>query len=271
MDVVVITGIGGMGLACARRIGTGRRLVLADFNAGQLEAAAAALADDGYDVTPRVMDVADADSVAALASVAQGAGRLRALVHTAGLSPTMAPAERIYAVDLLGTAQVLDAFLPLAVDDTVAVMIASMAGHLVQLPPELERRLATGPTDQLLNVIGDLHANDPAQAYSTSKRGNQLRVEAAAAVWAARGARVVSISPGLISTPMGRLELDDPRTAQLRAISRVRRLGTPDDIAAAVEWLIGPAASLVNGIDLRIDGGVAATMRWNAAAATRRI
>src|SRR5450759_31027 len=148
MDVVVITGIGGMGLACARRIGTGRRLVLADFNAGQLEAAAAALADDGYDVTPRVMDVADADSVAALASAAQGAGRLRALVHTAGLSPTMASAERIYAVDLLGTAQVLDAFLPLAVDDTVAVMIASMAAQFVQLPPELERRLATGPTDQ---------------------------------------------------------------------------------------------------------------------------
>jgi NAD(P)-dependent dehydrogenase (short-subunit alcohol dehydrogenase family) len=267
MEVVVITGIGGMGLACARRIGFGRRLMVADCNASQLAAAAAALTDDGYDVTPRVVDVADPDSVAALASAAEEAGRLRALVHTAGLSPAMASADRIYAVDLLGSAQLLDAFLPLAVEGTVAVMIASMAGRFVQLPQELERRLATAPTDQLLQIAGELHGNDPAQAYGTSKRGNQLRVEAAAAVWAARGARVVSISPGIISTPMGRLELQDPRTAQLRTISRVRRLGTPDDIAAAVEWLISPAASFVNGTDLLIDGGVAATMRWNTAPA----
>jgi NAD(P)-dependent dehydrogenase (short-subunit alcohol dehydrogenase family) len=266
MDVIVITGIGGMGFACARRIGSGCRLVLADCNANLLETAAAALADDGYDIIPRVMDVADAASVAALASTAQSAGRLRALVHTAGLSPTMASAERIYAVDLLGTAYVLDAFLPLAVENTVAVMIASMAGHLFPLPSELERRLAMMPTDQLRNLISERLGDDPAQAYSVSKRGNHLRVEAVAADWAARGARVVSVSPGLIATPMGRLEMHDPRTAGLRAVSGVHRLGTPDDIAAAVEWLISPAASYVTGTDVRIDGGVTAKMRWTPAA-----
>jgi NAD(P)-dependent dehydrogenase (short-subunit alcohol dehydrogenase family) len=265
MDVIVITGIGGMGLACARRIGTGHRLVLADFNADQL-AAGAALAADGYEVLPQVMDVADPDSVAALAGAVQQAGRLRALLHTAGLSPSMASAERIYAVDLLGTALVLDAFLPLAVDGTVAVMIASMAGQLAPLPPELERRLATVPTDQLADFIKERHADEPGQAYGIAKRGNQLRVQAAAADWSARGARVVSLSPGITATPMGRLELQDPRTAQLRTMSRVHRLGTPDDIAAAVEWLISPAASFINGTDLLIDGGAVATMRWNAAA-----
>ncbi|MBP1686955.1 MAG: family oxidoreductase [Deltaproteobacteria bacterium] len=267
MDIIVITGIGGMGLACARRIGGGHRLLVADFKADQLEVATAALAAEGYDVVPQVMDVADAKSVAALAAAAQKAGRLRALVHTAGLSPSMASAERIYAVDLIGTALVLDAFLPLAVDGTVAVMIASMAGHLAPVPPERERVLATATTVQLADFINGRHADDPAQAYGISKRGNQLRVEAAAAVWAARGARVVSISPGIIATPMGRLELQDPRTAQLRTISRLHRLGTPDDIAAAVEWLISPAASFVNGTDLLIDGGVVATMRWNIAPA----
>jgi len=267
MDVIVITGIGGMGLACARRIGSGHRLVLADCNASLLETAATALAADGYDVIARVMDVADAAAVAALASTAGSAGRLRALVHTAGLSPAMATAERIYAVNLLGTAYVLDAFLPLALENTVAVMIASMAGHLFPHPPELDYRLATTPTDQLLDFIRERHADDPAQAYSVAKRGNHVRVEAAAPDWAARGARVVSISPGLIATPMGRLELQDPRTAGLRAVSGVRRLGTPDDIATAVEWLISPAASYITGTDLRVDGGVTAAMHWRPSTA----
>jgi NAD(P)-dependent dehydrogenase (short-subunit alcohol dehydrogenase family) len=268
MNVIVITGIGGMGQACARRIGSGSRLVLADIDAGLLETAAAALADDGYDVLPQVMDVADAAAVDALASTAQSAGRLHAVVHTAGLSPAMASTERIYAVDLLGTAYVLDAFLPLAVENTVAVIIASMAGHLFPQPPELERRLATTPTDQLPDFIREHRADDPAQAYGIAKRGNHVRVEAVAPEWAARGARVISISPGLIATPMGRLEMHDPRTAQLRAVSGVRRLGTPDDIAAAVEWLISPCASYITGTDVRVDGGVTAKMRWVPPTAT---
>ncbi len=266
MDVVVIVGAGGMGLACARRIGAGQRLLLADNNTSGLKSAAECLRDAGYEVLTQAVDVADAPSVAKLAATAQAAGRLRALVHTAGLSPSMAPAERIYAVDLLGTALVMDAFLPLAQEGSVAVVIASAAPQIMPTPVELERQLATAPSDKLLSVVGDLHKENSNGAYAVSKRGNQLRVEAAAGTWGARGARIVSISPGLIHTGMGVQE--EKANAQIAALKRavpMKRVGTPEDIAAAVEWLIGPNASYVAGIDLHIDGGVVSQVRWASA------
>lgn len=265
-DVVVIVGAGGIGVACARRLGTGRRLVLADFDARALAAAAAALDDAGFDVVAQQVDVADAQSVSALADAARHAGPLRTLVHTAGLSPTMATAQRLYAVDLLGTALVIDAFLPLAQAGTVAVMIASMAPAFTAVPPELEARLATEPAAGLLAAVGELYAQDPYGAYGVSKRGNQLRVEAAAAAWGARGARIVSVSPGLVHTGMGRQESRaNAMLGMLRQRTPVDRWGTADDIASAVDWLAGPGASFVSGVDLRVDGGVVAATRWTAA------
>jgi NAD(P)-dependent dehydrogenase (short-subunit alcohol dehydrogenase family) len=262
-SVITIVGVGGMGLACARRLGSGHRLLIADYSDQLLTSAADALTDAGYDVLAQKVDVADAASVAALAATCKTAGALRAVVHTAGLSPTMAPPARIYAVDLLGTALVMDAFLPLAQPGSVAVMIASMAPQLVPTPPELERGLATAPTSQLIALIGDLHKDDPNGAYAVSKRGNQLRVEAAASAWGARGARIVSLSPGLIHTVMGQQEEKaNELIIALRKATPMGRVGTPEDIASGVEWLIGPNATFVSGIDLRIDGGVVSAVRW---------
>ncbi|EEA02633.1 short-chain dehydrogenase/reductase SDR [Burkholderia sp. H160] len=262
-NVVVVVGVGGMGLACARRIGAGQRLLLADFDASALESAASVLTNSGYDVRTIVVDVAHPWSVENLASLASSMGELRALVHTAGLSPTMAEPARIFAVDLVGTALVIDAFLPLARPGSVAVVIASMAPQLVATPVELERSLATARTDELLDVIGELHKDDPYGAYAVSKRGNQLRVEAAVSAWGERGARIVSISPGLIHTGMGvKEENASDQVVALREATPMGRVGTPEDIAAAVDWLIGPAASFITGIDLRIDGGVVSAVRY---------
>lgn len=262
MEVVVVTGIGGMGLACARRLGSGRRLVLADHDAARLAAVATTLSSEGFDVLAQPVDVGDRDAVTLLAKVAAEAGDLRTLVHTAGLSPTMADARRIYTVDLLGTALVLDTFLPLAKPGTVAIVIASMAGSMAALDTELESKLALAPTADLLGLVAHLGADDPLRAYAVAKRGNQLRVEGAAPAWGARGARVASISPGIISTPMGRQERQSqPLMEHLLKISPVQRLGTAEDIAAAVEWLGSPAAGFVSGIDLRVDGGVIAALR----------
>jgi NAD(P)-dependent dehydrogenase (short-subunit alcohol dehydrogenase family) len=266
-EVTVVIGVGGIGIACARRLGAGQRLVLADFNAAGLEANAAELRASGYDVITQQVDIADAASVAALVATVSSAGSLRTLINTAGLSPTMAPAKRIYAVDLLGTALVIDAFLPLARVGTAAVMIASMAPAFVSVPTELESKLALSPAADLLSVVGDLYAQDPNGAYGVSKRGNQLRVEAAAAAWGAKGARIVSVSPGLIHTSMQQQEekANDMITG-LRKATPMDRYGTAEDIAAGVEWLVGPNASLVSGIDLRIDGGIVAAIRWSQAA-----
>ena len=142
-DVVVVVGVGGMGMACARRLGPGRQLVIADHDPKRLAASAAELQSNGLDVVPHAVDVSIRSSVDDLASAVEALGRLRTLVHTAGLSPTMASPTRVLEVDMLGTDHVLSAFLPLADDGTAAICIASMAGR-VHGRPVTRARARTG-------------------------------------------------------------------------------------------------------------------------------
>ncbi|MEQ0558469.1 SDR family oxidoreductase [Amycolatopsis sp. NEAU-NG30] len=264
-DVAVVIGTGGMGRAIARRIGGGRQFLLADFNEDALRSGAELLRGDGHQVTTHVVDVSDAESVRALAQAAAELGPVRYLAHTAGLSPTQAPTEVILKVDLLGTALVLDAFAEVVAPGAAAVVIASMAGHSVSgLAPEQERLLATAPPGELLDLPFLTPATtNPGAAYAIAKRANLLRVQAAAGPWGARGARVNAISPGVISTPMGRQELDGESGQAMRALiamSATGRLGTPDDIAAAAAFLLGPESGFITGADLLVDGGVVATI-----------
>ncbi len=263
--VVVVTGTGGMGMAIARRLGPGSTLLLADVNAGILHAAAEALRGEGHEVVEHVTDVSDGASVTSLASAAAGLGPVAVLAHTAGLSPVQVPVAAILQVDLLGTALMLDAFAPVVAPGGAGVFIASMAGSMFPVDADLERRLATTPTGELLGLpeLSEDRLADPGTAYAVAKRGNQARVRAAALAWGRRGARVNTISPGVISTPMGNAELGGPSgdvMRQMVAGSPAGRLGTPDDIAAAVEFLAGPQATFVTGTDLLVDGGVVATI-----------
>jgi NAD(P)-dependent dehydrogenase (short-subunit alcohol dehydrogenase family) len=263
--VVVVTGIGGMGLAVARRLGPGSRLLLADVNASTLGEAAAVLRAEGQQVVEQETDVSEADSVAALASAAQELGRVDVLVHTAGLSPVQAPIDAILRVDLLGTALVLDAFASAIALGGAGVVIASMAGTMWPQDLELERRLATTPTAALLDLpeLAEGAITNQGAAYGLAKRANQVRVRAASVQWGHRRARVNSISPGVISTPMGAAELGGPSGDGMRSMvagSGTGRLGTPDDIAAAAEFLVGPQSSFITGTDLLVDGGVVASL-----------
>jgi NAD(P)-dependent dehydrogenase (short-subunit alcohol dehydrogenase family) len=165
---------------------------------------------------------------------------------------------------VIGTARVLDAFEPHVQPGTVAVCIASMAGTMTTLPPDVLRLLATTPTDQLhaLAVL-DPATMSPGSAYGIAKRANHVRVQAASIPWGRRGGRVVSISPGVISTPMGQAELAGPFGDSMRSMiemSASQRIGTPDDIAATVEFLTSPAASFITGTDLLVDGGAIAAL-----------
>ncbi|EPX63209.1 hypothetical protein D187_005614 [Cystobacter fuscus DSM 2262] len=265
-DVIVITGLGGMGLAIARRLGSGRQLVLADYAQELLDRVADTLRGEGHTVDTLRVDVSDPGSVERLAQHAGALGSLRAVVHTAGVSPVQASPERIIQVDVLGTAHVLDAFLPFVTHGSVAVCIASMAGTMVALPPEAERALATTPTSQLAGLpMLDSKNLDSGAAYSVAKRANQLRVQAASIPWGRRGGRVVSVSPGIISTPMGQAELQGPHGEAMRGMiqaSGTGRTGTPDDIASAVEFLLSPQASFITGTDLLVDGGAIAAARY---------
>jgi NAD(P)-dependent dehydrogenase (short-subunit alcohol dehydrogenase family) len=271
-DVVVVTGTGGMGRAVARRLGTGRALVLADASDEQLRDATDALAADGFDVHPVSVDVSSERDVAGLATTASGLGSLACLVHTAGVSPVQATPRQIVDVDVIGTARILDALEPLAEPGTAAVCVASMAGTMTTLPPDVLQLLAVTPTDQhqTLSVL-DASAMNAGEAYGLAKRANQVRVQAASVAWGRRGGRVVSVSPGVIHTPMGRAELEGPFGEVMRDMiekSGTRRVGTPEDIAAAVEFLTSPAASFITGTDLLVDGGVVAALAAPAAAAS---
>ena len=262
-EVVVVTGAGDMGQAVVRRLGGGSSVVLADVNKEHLTTVVESLRRDSYSVHPVRTDVSSADDVAALATVAAGLGPVRTLVHTAGLSPTQATARQIVAVDFVGTARMLDAFEPHVRPGTVAVCIASMAATFATLA-DTEHLLATTPTDQLPSLaMLDPSTLDPGMAYVVAKRAVQVRVEAAALAWGERGGRVVSLSPGIIATAQGNLELEGQSGDGMRAMiamSALKRLGTPDDIAAVIEFLVSPAASLITGTDILVDGGIVAAI-----------
>ena len=265
-EVLVVIGTGGMGIAAARRIGAGKTVLLADFNEAALNAVAEVLIEEGQQVQTQVVDVSSRDSVRALARAAADLGPVRQVLHTAGLSPAQAPTAAILNVDLLGVALVLDEFAEVIAPGGAGVIISSMSGHLI--PPmdrEVDAQLALTPTDELLNLPSTSRDafSSAGYAYSFAKRANQLRVRAASTTWGAKGARINSISPGVISTKMGQQELASPSGAGMRAMvegSGTGRLGSADDIAAAAAFLLSDAASFITGTDLLVDGGAVAAV-----------
>jgi NAD(P)-dependent dehydrogenase (short-subunit alcohol dehydrogenase family) len=252
-----------MGRAIARRLGSGVSVFLADARAEGLAEAAEVLRAEGFDVHEQIVDVSNLDSVRDLAKRAAETAPVQTVVHTAGLSPIQGTVERLLEVDLVGTAHVLDVFGDTIATGGAGVMVASMAGYRVQLDAETEEALKTTPTDQLLKIP----ALDPSQipdndtGYAIAKRANQLRVQGVSAAWGRRGARVNSISPGIISTPMALAELEGPAKELMEGMMAAGgsgRIGTPNDIAEATAFLVGPGSTFITGTDLLVDGGVTA-------------
>jgi NAD(P)-dependent dehydrogenase (short-subunit alcohol dehydrogenase family) len=275
-SVVVVTGAaGGMGVACCRHLGRQHRLVLTDVDAQKLEPLAHALSLEGYDVAGQVAgDLADQTLLDALAEAARLAGPLAALVHTAGLSPSLAPWDAIVRTNIVSTALLLDVFDEVPGPGAVMVLIASIAGH--GLPRDDARDAvadAARAPDLLQRLYPFLQAlagtdNDAAMsgvAYGVSKRAVIRMAEARAPSLGAKGRRIVSISPGTIYTPMGRAENErNPTAARVVHATPIGRWGMPTDIASAVEFLISGAAGFITGSDLRIDGGVTPALRQGA-------
>jgi NAD(P)-dependent dehydrogenase (short-subunit alcohol dehydrogenase family) len=266
-DVVVIIGAGGIGVAIARRQGFGKTLLLADFNEKTLQSAADDLRGASYAVETHVVDVSSRESVKSLAQVAAALGNVMQVVNTAGLSPNMAPVDHVLAVDLYGTAVVFEEFERVIAPGGAGLVISSMAGHMMPaLPPAQDHALAYTPADELLALpfLQPDAVPNTLVAYMLAKRGNMLRVQAAAMGWGERGARVNAISPGIIVTPLARHELASEIGDIYRAMveaSAVKRMAPPDEIAIAASFLLGPDAGFITGSDLLIDGGVIAAMR----------
>ncbi len=260
--VVVVTGAGGIAAAAARRLAPGATLLLGSRSERSLARLAEELRSTGYDVHAQVLDVADAAAVDRFAASADSLGRVDVVVHTAGVSPVTATTEQIIAIDLIGASLVLDAFGEVISAGGAGAFISSMAGAMLTLASEDERQLMMTPTDLLLELplLSSKRFTHPHQAYQLAKRANQLRVRAASQAWGARHGRVNTISPGLVMTAMGAMELAQPVEGgylrKMTEISALRRAGTPDDVAAVVEFLVGPQARFVTGTDVLVDGGV---------------
>jgi len=270
--VVVVIGPGSIGQAIARRVGAGKHLLLADLKAENAEAAAKTLSEAGFEVTTTTVDVSSRPSVQALVRLAASIGAVDGLVHAAGVSPSQASPETILKVDLYGTALVLGAFGEIICEGGAGVMIASQSGH--RLPPlsiDENNALATTPVEELLNLpfLQPSQVRDSLHAYQLSKRGNALRVMYEATRWGKRGARVNTISPGIIMTPLAKDELSGPRGEGYRRMidgCPAKRAGTPDEVANVAALLMSRDGAFITGSDFLMDGGVTASYWFGALA-----
>lgn len=262
-SVVVIVGMGGMGLPIAQRLGSGRSLSIADYSLEDLKHAEKSLQDMGYSIQTIQVDVADFTSTTKLAKTAKELGSVDIVVHAAGVAPHAVSPARIYEVNLLGTANIIESFQDVIAPRGSMVCVASVASHVAQLDSQSEDHLRTAPREKLLSCpLINLETDDGLRAYCISKAANILRVQAATSAYGAKGARINTISPGMIATPMGWAEMAGPNGDNIRDMvetSATGRWGTPGDVAELVAFLVGPGSTFITGADVLIDGGALAS------------
>ncbi|MCM1177144.1 MAG: SDR family oxidoreductase [Bacteroides sp.] len=264
-DVMILTGAGQIGVAIARRMGYGIKIIIGDRSFGNAKAICRTMDNAGYDTVPFEMDLSSRDSILSLIAEAQKYGEISMLVNAAGVSPSQASIETILRVDLYGTAVLLEEVGKVIRQGGTGVTISSQSGHrMPALTPGQDRLLATTPSEELLSLdmLQPENIKDTLHAYQMAKRCNVKRVMAEAVKWGERGARVNSISPGIIVTPLAIDEFNGPRGDFYRnmfAKCPAGRPGTADEVANVAELLMRPQGAFITGADILIDGGATAS------------
>ena len=264
-DVMILTGAGQIGMAIARRIGFGKKIVIGDKKIENAQDISKIMNDAGFDTEAFEMDLSSRESILNLIAKAQEYGNISMLVNAAGVSPSQAPIEAILKVDLYGTAVLLEEVGKVIAHGGVGVTISSQSGHrMAALSPEADERLATTPTEELLSleILQPENIKDTLHAYQMAKRCNEKRVMAESVKWGVRGARINSISPGIIVTPLAIDEFNGPRGdfyKNMFAKCPAGRTGTADEVANVAELLMSPQGAFITGSDFLIDGGATAS------------
>lgn len=264
-DVMVWTGAGQIGMAIARRMGYGMKIVVGDRKWENARDIAKIMRDAGYDVMPMEMDLSSRASIRGLIAEAQKYGDITMLVNAAGVSPSQAPVEAILKVDLYGTAVLLEEVGKVIAPGGVGVTISSQSGHrMPALTPEQDAQLACTPAEELLELplLRPENIRDTLHAYQLAKRFNEKRVMAESVRWGARGARINSISPGIIVTPLAIDEFNGPRGDFYKNMfvkCPAGRPGTADEVANVAELLMSIKGAFITGSDFLIDGGATAS------------
>ncbi len=260
-EVMILTGAGQIGMAIARRMGFGKKIVVGDKSLKNAETIAKIMNEAGFDVTPVEMDLSIRESIRNLIDEALKYGEISMLVNAAGVSPSQAPVEAILKVDLYGTAVLLEEVGKVIKEGGVGVTISSQSGHrMPALTPEQDELLATTPTEELLSLemLQPGNIRDTLHAYQMAKRCNEKRVMAEAVKWGERGARLNDIAPGIIVTPLAIDEFNGPRGdfyKNMFAKCPAGRLGTADEVANVAELLMSSAGAFITGSTILIDGG----------------
>lgn len=264
-NVMMLTGAGQIGMAIARRMGYGMKIVIGDKKPENAQAIARIMNDAGFDAVPVEMDLSSRASIRRIIAEAQKYGDITMLVNAAGVSPSQAPIEAILKVDLYGTAVLLEEVGKVIAHGGVGVTISSQSGHrMKQLTPEEDEQLACTPTEELLKLplLQPENIRDTLHAYQLAKRCNEKRVMAQSVEWGEKGARINSISPGIIVTPLAIDEFNGPRGDFYRnmfAKCPAGRPGTADEVANVAELLMSNKGSFITGADFLIDGGATAS------------
>lgn len=264
-DVILWTGAGQIGMAIARRMGYGKKIIVGDKKPENAQAIAKIMNEAGFDVIPLEMDLSSRVSIQTIIAEAQRHGNITMLINAAGVSPSQASIETILKVDLYGTAVLLEEVGKIIAPGGVGVTISSQSGHrMPQLTPEADEQLACTPTEELLSldILQPENINDTLHAYQMAKRCNEKRVMAEAVKWGEKGARLNSISPGIIVTPLAIDEFNGIRGdfyKNMFAKCPAGRPGTADEVANVAELLMSSKGAFITGADFLIDGGATAS------------
>lgn len=263
-DVMILTGAGQIGMAIARRMGYGMKIVIGDKRMENAETIAGILNNAGFDAVPLEMDLSSRPSIIGLIHAAQQYGEISMLVNAAGVSPSQASIETILKVDLYGTAVLLEEVGKVIKAGGTGITVSSQSGHrLPALGAEADKQLACTPTEELLDldILHPRNIRDTLHAYQLAKRCNVKRVMAEAIRWGKRGARINSISPGIIVTPLAIDEFNGPRGdfyKNMFAHCPAGRPGTADEVANVAELLMSNRGAFITGSDFLVDGGATA-------------
>lgn len=264
-DVMIVTGAGQISMAIARRMGYGKKIIMGDKKIENAKSIAKIMNDAGYDVEPIEMDLSSRESILNMIQIAKSYGDISMLINGAGVSPSQAPIEMILKVDLYGTAVLLEEVGKVIKEGGVGVTISSQSGHrMKQLTALEDEQLAITPTEELLSL--DLlqvdNIQDTLHAYQLAKRCNEKRVMSEAVKWGQRGARVNSISPGIVVTPLAIDEFNGPRGDFYKNMFEKCPAGRPataDEVANVAELLMSEKGAFITGTDILIDGGATAS------------
>ena len=264
-NVMLLTGAGQIGMAIARRMGAGMKIVVGDKKIENAQTIAKIMNEAGFDVVPMEMDLSSRDSIMALIAEGQKYGEIKMLINAAGVSPSQAPIEAILKVDLYGTAVLLEEVGKVIAPGGVGVTISSQSGwRMPALTAKQDELLATTPTEDLLKLdfLQPENIRDTLHAYQLAKRCNEKRVMAQAVEWGKRGARLNDIAPGIIVTPLALDEFNGPRGdfyKNMFANCPAGRPGTADEVANVAELLMSDKGAFITGSTFLIDGGATAS------------